>query len=85
MYVLYVLLFGQTWQIGSSIKVLYDHPVELVHTVTTFKYVEGGPDHGPGASIKYQFVYLNLVTVCLNDLDSVCLNGRAGQGKPSRR
>ena len=44
MYVLYVLLFGQTWQIGSSIKVLYDHPVELVHTVTTFKYVEGGPD-----------------------------------------
>ena len=44
MYVLYVLLFGQTWQIGSSIKVLYDHPVELVRTVTTFKYVEGGPD-----------------------------------------
>ena len=35
--------------------------------------------------MKYQFVYLNVVTVCLNDLDSVCLNGRAGQGKPSRR
>ena len=35
--------------------------------------------------MKYQFVYLNVVTVCLNELDSVCLNGRAGQGKHSRR
>ena len=38
--------------------------------------------------MKYQVVYLNVVTyvtVCLNELDSVCLNGRAGQGKPSRR
>ena len=35
--------------------------------------------------MKYQFVYLNVVTVCLNELDSVCLNGWAGQGKPSRR
>ena len=34
--------------------------------------------------MKYQFVYLNVVTVCLNELGSVCLNGRAGQGKPSR-
>ena len=34
--------------------------------------------------MKYQFVYLNVVSVCLNELDSVCLNGRAGQGKPSR-
>ena len=33
--------------------------------------------------MKYQFVYLNVDTVCLNELDSVCLNGRAGQGKPS--
>ena len=40
---------------------------------------------GPGGSMKYQFVYLNVVAVCLNDLDSVCLNGRAGQGKLSRR
>ena len=32
--------------------------------------------------MKYQFVYLNVATVCLNELDSVCLNGRAGQGKP---
>ena len=38
-----------------------------------------------GGSMKYQFVYLNVVTVCLNELDSVCLNGRAGQGKPPRR
>ena len=30
--------------------------------------------------MKYQFVYLNVVSVCLNELDSVCLNGRAGQG-----
>jgi hypothetical protein len=30
--------------------------------------------------MKYQFVYLNVVTGCLNELDSVCLNGRAGQG-----
>ena len=32
--------------------------------------------------MKYQFVYLNVVAVCLNELDSVCLNGWAGQGKP---
>ena len=37
----------------------------------TFKYVEGGP------------VQLN--DVCFNKLDSVFLNGRAGQGKASRR
>ena len=35
--------------------------------------------------MKYKFVYLNVVAVCLNELGSVCLNGRAGQGKPSRR
>ena len=40
---------------------------------------------GPGGSMKYQFVYLNVVTVCLNELDSVCLNGPAGQGKLPRR
>ena len=33
--------------------------------------------------MKYQFVYLYVVAVCLNELDSVCLNGLAGQGKPS--
>ena len=33
--------------------------------------------------MNYQFVYLNVV--CLNDLESLCSNGRAGQGKPSRR
>ena len=43
-----------------------------------------GP-RGPGGSMKYQFVYLNVATVCLNELDSVYLNGRAGHGKPSRR
>ena len=35
--------------------------------------------------MKYQFMYLNRVTICLNDLDAVCLNGRAGQEKLSRR
>ena len=56
-----------------------------IYTVTTFKYVEGGRarPRGPGGSMKYQFVYLNVVTVCINEWDSVCLNGRAGQGKPS--
>ena len=38
---------------------------------------------------KYQFdpvriSTVNVVTVCLNDLDSVC-HGRTGQGKPSWR
>ena len=33
--------------------------------------------------MKYQFVYLNVLAVCLNELDSVCLNGRASQGKPA--
>lgn len=40
---------------------------------------------GPGGSMKYQVVYLNVATICLNDLDSVCRNGLAGQGKLSRR
>ena len=37
--------------------------------------------------MKYQFVtvYLYVLTICLNELDSVCLNGRAGQGKHSPR
>jgi hypothetical protein len=35
--------------------------------------------------LKYQFVYLNVVIVSLDELDSLCLNGRAGEGKPSRR
>ena len=54
-------------------------------TATTFKYVEGGPDReAPEVySMKYQFVYLNVATACLNELDSVCLNGRAGQGRGS--
>jgi len=29
---------------------------------------------GPGGSMKYKFVNLNVVTTCLNELDSVCLN-----------
>ena len=33
--------------------------------------------------MKYQFVYLNVVTVCLNELDSVCLMaGRAKKTLP---
>ena len=34
-----------------------------------------------------QFVYcmFHVVAVCLNESDSVCLNGWAGQGKPSQR
>ena len=56
---------------------------QRVYTVTTFEYVEGGPDSE--APEVVQFVYLNVVTVCLNELDSACLNCWAGQGKPSRR
>ena len=36
----------------------------------------------PGGSMKYQFVYLNVVAVCLNESDSVYFNCWAGQGKP---
>jgi hypothetical protein len=35
--------------------------------------------------MKYQFVYLNVVAVCLNELDSVCLNGWTSKGKLSQR
>ena len=48
-------------------------------TVTT--YVEGGPDHKALEVIRNTRSILN----CFNKLDSVCLNGRACQGKPSRR
>ena len=40
---------------------------------------------GPGRSLKYRFIYLNVATICLNELDSVCLNGWAGQEKTYRR
>ena len=45
---------------------------------------------GPGGSMKYieipvRIFTANVDTVCLNKLDSVCLTGQAGQGKPSRR
>ena len=55
--------------------------------VTTFTYVEGGPDR-EAPEVVYEipvriFKCSYLVTVCINEWDSVCLNGRAGQGKPS--
>ena len=48
--------------------------------------MEGGDREAPEVvwkCMKYHFVYLNVVTVCLNEMDSVCLNGWAGQGKHS--
>ena len=44
---------------------LNSYTVYNIHTVRPFKYVEGGPDReaGPGGSMKYQSVYLNVVTV----------------------
>ena len=54
-------------------------------TVTTFKYVESGPGHKV-PEIVWNFSSIHIfIDVCLNQLDSVCLNGLAGQGKPSRR
>jgi hypothetical protein len=64
---------------------IYTHIHIYVYNYVTFKYVEGGPDREAPEVVKYQFVYLNVSTVCLNELDSVCLNGRAGQGKLSQR
>ena len=63
----------------------------LAHAVRhNYAIQEGGPGRarpqGRGSSMKDQFVYLNVDTsIPSNELDSVCLNGRAGQGKPSRR
>ena len=34
--------------------------------------------------MKYQFVYLNVVTVCLNELDSVCLKLFKWPGGPRK-
>ena len=55
-----------------------------IYTVTTFKYVEGGPDReAPEVVWRYQFVYLNVVTVCLNELDSRMFKWPGGPRKTS--
>ena len=47
-------------QFYYKIRLGYDN-----YAVTTYKYVEGGPDRfGPEGRMKYQFVYLNVITVC---------------------
>ena len=61
-------LYAYVTHIGILLYILTLH----THTVTTFKYVEGGPDR-EAPEVVFQFVYLNVVTVCLNELDSVCL------------
>ena len=64
----------------------YIYIYQLTISVTTFEYMEGGPDEAREVhSMKYQFVDSNVVAVCLHESDSVSLNGCAGQGKPSRR
>ena len=48
------------WHISNPAKNLFSLLTVSKPTVTTFKYVEGGPDHrprGPGGSMKTQFVY----------------------------
>ena len=65
------------WMFQKSLAGNWKHIYIYIYTVTR--------PRGPGGSMKYQFVYLNVVTVCLNELDSVCLNGPAGQGKLPRR
>ena len=40
---------------------------------------------GPGASMKHQLHPYIYMSVCLDKSDSICFNGQAGQGKPSRR
>ena len=50
-------------------------------------YTEGGPDHkalGRSYETPVPSVYLKVCGM-LNKLDSICLNGWAGQGKPSQR
>ena len=42
--------------------------------------MEGGPDEAREV-MKYQFVYSNVVAVCLNESDSVCLNWLGGPRK----
>ena len=68
------LPFFDEWYIYLSIYIYM-----YVYTVTTFKYVErcGGRarPRGPGGSMKDQFVYLNVVAACLNELAKENLPG----------
>jgi hypothetical protein len=60
-------------------------------TVTTFKSVEGGPDHkAPEVVFNTCSIRISKYIYLLNildklDSDSVCLNGWAGQEKSSLR
>ena len=56
---------------GVGMTISYYTPINF--TVTTFKYVEDGPDRE-----AQEVVYLNLVTLFLNELDS----GRAKENLP---
>ena len=88
----YILVF--VWNLGTQKPYsldnhIFSHIFSYVNIASISydikKYVEGGPDRKapePGGSIEYQFVYLNVVTVCLNDLDSVSLNGWAKENLP---
>ena len=75
---------------GTKRRQTHTHKhISYIYTymVTTFTYVEGGPDR-EAPEVVYEipvriFKCSYLVTVCINEWDSVCLNGRAGQGKPS--
>ena len=51
-----------------------------MYTVTAFICGGRARPRGTGGSMKYQFVYLNVVAVCLNELDSISLDGPAGEG-----
>ena len=62
-------------------KYIYIYTCVCTYTVRIFIYMEGGPDREYEISVHI----FDVVTVCLNELDSVCLYGRVGQGNSSRK
>ena len=70
-YIIYIIYI----YVYIYIYYIYVYIIYMYIRYRHLNHLEGGPDREVP----------EVVTLCLNERDSVCLNGRAGQGKPSRR
>jgi len=82
-YIQYMLHFSGVFHLYNDYMIDYVYPT-VFNTENRKKPIKASTTYTV-TTLKYQFAYLNVVAVCLIELDSVCLNGWAGQGKPSRR
>ena len=78
-------MYIRQYLIIDNIDTYYIHYIYILYSDDILICEGRARPRSPGGSMKYQFVYLNVVAVCLNESDSVYFDCWAGQGKPSRR